>query len=260
MLTKGLWTICMAVMGVALVAGGVWAADAKPETKAEAKVDVKAEPKVETKAEPKVETKAEPKVEAKVEPKAEVKLNKAAETAVKEAFPKATLGEVEKEAAAGNTIFTVKCKGEKDAAFEVAVTSDGMILGVKSDVAEADVPAAVAKTAKAVEGAKVVKFEKIELRAGPSMSGDSVKIVKFEKAKVIFQATLEKDGKKGAQAMAEDGTPMGPVQWEEKAAPVAPKAPEVKPAETKVPEVAPVAPKAVEVKPAETKVPAVEKK
>ena len=67
MLTKWMWAICVAVMGVALVSGAALAADTKTDAKVDVKVDAKA-----------TGTAPAAKVEAKTETKEAVKLNKAA--------------------------------------------------------------------------------------------------------------------------------------------------------------------------------------
>jgi hypothetical protein len=215
MLTKGLWMMAVAVMGVALVTGGAWAAEEAAPAKEPAKVEAKAPAKVEAKEPAKVEAKAEPKA-------AEVKMNDAAAKTVAEVFPKAKVSKVEVGKGPGIDIYDVTMKDEKDVEFNVAVASEGTIVGVKTKVAEKDLPAAVAKALKDAK-ADLAKVEKIELRAMPSEVDGKAKITKLEKAKIIYSS--------GDVGVNEDGTPAG--------------GPETKAPETKAPPAkAPEAPKA----------------
>jgi hypothetical protein len=236
------WAVVAAVMAVGFVGGAAMAADAaKPEAKAEATATAKPEGKADVKVE-KAEAKAEKtntnaeKAESKAAPKTGDKLTEAAAKALKEAYPKATVGavtamkalevehfevkennKVETTKDASVDSFQVAMKDEKGAEFEVFVGADGPIFAVKTPVAEKDVPEAVAKAAKNVQGARVTKVGKVEMWYVPAPSGADPKIMKLEKAMIVFHVELEKDGRKGQIMIAEDGSVFAAAQFERNA-------------------------------------------
>lgn len=126
-------------------------------------------------------------------------LPSAAAAAVKKAFPKATITEVEVEREHGMKLYEVELTQDGKET-EVEVSPDGVIVGVETQVAEKDLPNAVKKAiAKAAKGAKILKIEKEEVRA-------VVKLVELKTPRVIYEAELAKDGKKMELEISADGT------------------------------------------------------
>jgi len=115
------------------------------------------------------------------------KLPKAVRDTVKKAFPKAQVAKagIEEESV---IVYEVSFT-ENGQRREIAVTGGGVILEVETVVGEKDLPKAVASAlAKAAEGGKVWKVEKIEYLA-------DIKIVKREKPEIAYEVKFRKDGK-----------------------------------------------------------------
>lgn len=125
-------------------------------------------------------------------------LPKAAAAAIKKAFPKATIDEIELEKE-GVVLYEVELEqGGKE--LEVTVSPDGQIVEVERKVSKADLPDAVAKTLARLAGdAKIKEIEKEEIHA-------VVKLVKLRKPKTVYEAEFVKDGKEIEVKIAADGT------------------------------------------------------
>jgi len=156
--------------------------------------------------------KEEGKEEGKEEAKAKVELPEAAAKALKDAFPTATIDEVEAEDEDGVKVFAVELKqGEEE--MEVEVAADGTILSVETEIELKDVPEAAAKVInKAAEGGKVEEVKKEEIRAEVK----DKKIVKLDKAKIVYEAEIEKGDQEGTIEVAADGTVVEQLKWKTK--------------------------------------------
>ena len=130
-----------------------------------------------------------------------VVLPTAAAAAVKKAFPKATIDEVERER---ESIALYEVELQRDGKeFEVVVTPDGQIVAVEKQVARGDLPEAVAKKLADLAGdAKIKQIEKEEIHA-------VVKVVKLKKPKVVYEAEFVKDGKEIEVKITVDGKLLG---------------------------------------------------
>ncbi len=125
----------------------------------------------------------------------------AAAAAIKKAFPQATVGEIEREKE-GVVLYEVELdqNGQK---IEVEVTTAGQIVEVEMEVAQEDLPEAVAKTLANLAGdAKVKKIEKEKTLA-------VIKVVVLKKPQVVYEAEFVKDGKEVEVKIAEDGKLVG---------------------------------------------------
>jgi len=125
----------------------------------------------------------------------------AAADAVKAEFPGAVVGEMEQETEDGVAVYEVELtRGGKE--MEVTVTADGTIVEVETEIAQADLPKAVAAAiAKAAGGAKLTEIEREETRA---VVRDG-KLVKLDKPKVTYEAEFLKDGREVEVEVAPDG-------------------------------------------------------
>ena len=163
-------------------------------------------------AEGKAEGKAEAKEEAKVE------LPSAAAEAIKAAFPDAKIEEVEVEEEEGVTLYEVELE-QGDVEMEVEVAPDGTIVEIETEIAQKDAPeAALQAIQAAAPDAEIEEVEKIEIRAETKKAeGDKpAQLVKLDKAKIVYEAELKKDGKEGEITVAADGKVVEPLEWEEK--------------------------------------------
>ena len=126
----------------------------------------------------------------------------AAADAVKAAFPQARIGEVELDKEDGLNLYEVELRGNGQET-EVAVSPDGVIVEVESEVSMKDLPKAVADAiAKAAAGAKIEKIEREETRAVVRAG----KLVKLDQPEVTYEAEFRKDGKEIEIEVAPDGT------------------------------------------------------
>jgi len=153
------------------------------------------------------------------EAKAKVELPEAAAKAIKDAFPGATIDEVEIDNEDGMKMFAVELKQDK-AETEVKVTADGMIVEVETEVALKDVPGAAAKVISdvaAAEGAQIKEIKKEEAFAKVK-KGDSgnATLVKLDKPKVSFEAELVKGDQKGEIEVDADGKVIEELKWKVK--------------------------------------------
>ena len=156
--------------------------------------------------------KAEAKEEAKVE------LPPAAAEAIKAAFPKAKIEEVKVEQEEGVTLYEVELE-QDDVEMEVEVAPDGTLVEIETEIAQKDVPEAALQAIQAADAdAKIDEVQKIEIRAEiKKAEGDQpAQLVKLDKAKIVYEAELKKDGKEGEITVAADGKVVEPLKWEEK--------------------------------------------
>lgn len=125
----------------------------------------------------------------------------AAAAAVKKAFPKATIDEVERERE-GVVLYEVELK-QNGKEVEVEVSPGGQIVEVGRKVAKGDLPKAVAKTlAKLAGDAKIKEIEKEEIHA-------VVKLVRLKKPQVVYEAEFVRNGKEVEVRIAPDGRLLG---------------------------------------------------
>jgi uncharacterized membrane protein YkoI len=125
----------------------------------------------------------------------------AAADAVKKAFPKATIEEVERERE-GLVLYEVELKADGKE-IEVEVTPDGQIVAVEREVAKEDLPEAVAKALGKLAGdAKIQEIEKEEVHA-------VLKLVKLDTPRVVYEAEFMQNGKEVEVKIAGDGTLLG---------------------------------------------------
>lgn len=163
------------------------------------------------------EVAAEGKEEGKEEVK--VELPSAAAEAIKAAFPKAKIEEVELEKECGLDIYEVELKLEDESEVEVEVAPDGAIVEIETEIAQKDAPPAVVEAFRAAApDAKIEEVQKIEIRADiKKAEGDKpAQLVHLDKAKIVYEAELKKDDKEGEITVAADGKVVEPLKWEEK--------------------------------------------
>ena len=149
--------------------------------------------------------------------KAKVELPEAAAKAIKDAFPGATIDEVEIGNEDGMKVFEVELKQGK-AEIEVSVTPEGTIVEIETEVTLKDVPAAAAAViSKAAEGAQIKEIAKEEVRAEVKKNGNGVAtLVPLKEPKIAFEAELVKGDQKGEIEVAADGTVVEPLMWKAK--------------------------------------------
>jgi len=149
--------------------------------------------------------------------KAKVELPEAAAKAIKDAFPGATIDEVEIGNEDGMKVFEVELKQGK-AEIEVSVTPEGTIVEIETEVTLKDVPAAAAAViSKAAEGAQIKEIAKEEVRAEVKKNGNGVAtLVPLKEPKIAFEAELVKGDQKGEIEVAADGTVVEPLKWKAK--------------------------------------------
>jgi len=125
----------------------------------------------------------------------------AATRAIKKAFPKAAIGQVERER---ESVVLYEVELEQDGReVEVEVTPGGRIVEVERAVTKGELPDAVAGAlAKLAGDAKIKEIEKVEIHA-------AVKVVKLRKVRVVYEAEFIKDGKKVEVKIAENGKFLG---------------------------------------------------
>jgi uncharacterized membrane protein YkoI len=153
----------------------------------------------------------------KGEAKAKVELPAAAAKAINDAFPSATIDEVEIENENGVKVFDVELKIDK-AEIEVTVTPCGIILEVETEVTLKDVPEAAAKViSQAAEGAQIKEIKKCETRAKIKKDDNGKpQLAKLDKPKIAYEAELVKGDQKGEIEVAADGTVVEPLKWKAK--------------------------------------------
>jgi len=123
---------------------------------------------------------------------AAVTLPAKAAAAVKEAFPKAAIVDVEVEVENGVKLYevTLSQNGKK---MGVEVTADGLLGEIEQRVTEAEVPKAVADAiAEKARGGRVRRIEKHEVR-GITRAG---KLIPLETPKTIYEVQIVRNGKR----------------------------------------------------------------
>jgi uncharacterized membrane protein YkoI len=163
------------------------------------------------------EVAAEGKTEAKEE--AKVELPSAAAEAVKAAFPKAKIEEVELEKECGLDIYEVELKLEDESEVEVEIAPDGTIVEIETEIAMKDVPVPAAEAVQAADpDAKIEEVKKIEIRAviKKTLADWPAPLVKLDKAKIVYEAELKKGDKEGEITVAADGKVVEPLKWKDK--------------------------------------------
>jgi uncharacterized membrane protein YkoI len=153
----------------------------------------------------------------KEEAKAKVELPEAAAKAIKDAFPLATIDEVEIDNENGMKLFAVELKQGK-AETEVKVTADGMIVEIETEVALTAVPEAAAKViSQAAEGAQIKEIKKCETRAETKKDDNGKpQLAKLDKSKIAYEAELVKGDQKGEIEVAADGKIIEDLKWKVK--------------------------------------------
>jgi len=125
-----------------------------------------------------------------------------ADTAIRSAFYKAEIDEVEIGSEGGARLYEVEltCEGKE---VEVEVSPDGMIVEIEAEVTMADLPKPVADAiAKAAGGAKVHEIERTKTFA----VGRDGKLVPLSEPKVVYEAEFMKGCKEVEIEVAADGT------------------------------------------------------
>jgi len=148
---------------------------------------------------------------------AKVELPAAAADAIKAAFPKAKIEEVEVEKEEGVTLYEVELE-QDDAETEVEVAADGTIVEIETEIAAKDVPEAVLQAIHAADpDARLEEIEKTEVLAEIKKAEDDqpAQLVKLTTPKVLYEAELKKDGKEGEITVAADGKIIEPLKWKE---------------------------------------------
>lgn len=136
-----------------------------------------------------------------------VTLPEPASKALKEAFPKATLGEVGMHERMGIPIYRVDLRGEGGSQMWAFVAGDGTIQMIRTRIELKDVPEAPAATIKkAVEGGELKGVYRHETRAEFRKVKGAERLVKLEKPVISYEATVLKEGKESHVKVAESGT------------------------------------------------------
>ncbi len=128
-------------------------------------------------------------------------LPSAAAAAVKKAFPKATVGKIEREKE-GIVLYEVELE-QNGKEFEVEVTAYGRIVSMEKKVARTDLPGPVARTlAREAGDAKIEEIEKEKIHA-------VVKLVILDTPQIVYEAKFVQNGKTIEVKIAEDGKLLG---------------------------------------------------
>lgn len=161
--------------------------------------------------EKKVEPAAEQVTEQAAEQKPAVELPAAVAQVVKEKFPEAQIEKTEVEEKAGLTLYDIEFKEGKG---EIELTSEGDIIDISTIITMEELPEGAAKAIqKAAEGATIKQLEKAEVWSEISEEG---KLVKLDNPKYVYEAELIKDNVNGEIAVANDGTVVEKLKWENK--------------------------------------------
>ena len=137
-----------------------------------------------------------------------LKLPSPARAAVAAAFPGAVVTKVEEEHEYGLSLYEAELKADGKE-LEVTVSPDGIIVEVEMSVKAADLPEAVAAAIAGVaKGARILEYEKEEVRAVP-------KLTALDEPEVIYEAKFVKDGKQYEVEVAADGTVIEVEEEEE---------------------------------------------
>ncbi len=128
-------------------------------------------------------------------------LPRPAAAAIRKAYPKATIMEIERERE-GIVLYEVELK-QKGEEVEVEVTADGQIVSVEKEITKKDLPKAVAITlAKYAGDAKIKEIEREEIYA-------VVRLVKLKKPRVVYEAEFMQNGREVEIEIAENGKFLG---------------------------------------------------
>jgi len=119
-------------------------------------------------------------------------------TAIETLYPQAVIGKAKVEEE-GLKVYEVELKQDGQE-FDVTVAADGTIVGIESELAVEDIPAAVAEAlAKVTNGAKITEVDE-------DVTYAVVTLTKLNEPQVSYEAEVTIDGKKCEVEVAADGT------------------------------------------------------
>jgi uncharacterized membrane protein YkoI len=144
----------------------------------------------------------------------EVELPAAVVQAIEENVPGAEIDFVEVAEEAGITLYDIEFKADRG---EIEVAADGTVLDVVTFITMEELPEAAAKAIQdAIEGAKIKRLEKSEIRSEIKKEGEIGTLVKLDTPRYVYEAELEKDGQTGEIEVDADGNITEPLKWDTK--------------------------------------------
>ncbi|HUX01663.1 MAG: PepSY-like domain-containing protein [Phycisphaerae bacterium] len=149
---------------------------------------------------------------------AKVELPAAVADALKAAFPEAKIEGVELEKECGLTIYEVELVQEGEPKMEVEVAPEGRIIKIETEIAQKDVPEAALQAIQAADpDAKCEEVQKIRIciKIEKAEADKPAQLVQLDKAEIVYEAELKKDGKEGEITVAADGKIIEPLKWKE---------------------------------------------
>lgn len=147
---------------------------------------------------------------ARWRPPREVGVPEGIVAAIKAAFPRAVITEIEEENEEGVTVYEAAIIQDGQD-MEVKVSRDGALIEVESAIAVKDVPpAALAAIRKAAGTGTIAKVERVEIRA--EAKGRS--FVALDRPVVVYEAELRKGDLEAEVQVAADGKVLRAARWQ----------------------------------------------
>jgi uncharacterized membrane protein YkoI len=145
--------------------------------------------------------------------KQEVELPAAVADAIEANVPDAEIDFVEVTEENGITLYDIEFKDNRG---EIEVAADGTVIDVVTVITMEELPEAAAKAIQdAIEGAKILRLEKSEIRSEIKVEGETGTLVKLDTPRYVYEAELEKDGKTGEIEVDAEGNITEPLKWDE---------------------------------------------
>jgi uncharacterized membrane protein YkoI len=148
--------------------------------------------------------------------KQEGELPAAVVEAIEANVPGAEIDFVEVAEEAGIALYDIEFKSDRG---EIEVAEDGTVIDVVTIITMEELPEAVAKVIQeAVEGAKILRLEKSEIRSEIKKEGDVGMLVRLDTPRFVYEAEIEKDGQTGEIEVDAEGNITEPLKWDTKGA------------------------------------------
>ena len=145
--------------------------------------------------------------------KQEVELPAAVAEAIEANVPDAEIDFVEVAEENGITLYDIEFKDDRG---EIEVAADGTVIDVVTVITMEELPEAAAKAIQdAIEGAKILRLEKSEIRSEIKVEGETGTLVKLDPPRYVYEAELEKDGQTGEIEVDAEGNITEPLKWDE---------------------------------------------
>lgn len=154
----------------------------------------------------------EPAVDESQEAKPGIELPAAVVEAIEANVPGAEIDFVEVAEEAGITLYDIEFEADRG---EIEVAADGTVIDVVTIITMEELPEAAAKAIQdAVEGAKILRLEKSEIRSEIKKEGDTGVLVKLDTPRYVYEAEIEKDGQTGEIEVDAEGNITEPLKWD----------------------------------------------